>query len=206
MKNAFLRILKLIYSPLNEWIKITQDEKDIASVRNHFFFPCLLLVVLSVVFLTIVQKINAYSGVADQMPWIMLVGRQLFLKVTVVFTSVYVSMLMLNVLVNSYLKMFHEGGSQSSDFGLMHSYMLVVYPSSIIWLLDFVLSLFPSLFVLKVCYFFYTLYVIWCALIVLLPVCSNNIKRSVLSVAISLIIFLIPWMVQKGIDFLANLH
>lgn len=206
MKNAFLRILKLIYSPLNEWIKITQDEKDIASVRNHFFFPCLLLVVLSVVFLTIVQKINAYSGVADQMPWIMLVGRQLFLKVTVVFTSVYVSMLMLNVLVNSYLKMFHEGESQSSDFGLMHSYMLVVYPSSIIWLLDFVLSLFPSLFVLKVCYFFYTLYVIWCALIVLLPVCSNNIKRSVLSVAISLIIFLIPWMVQKGIDFLANLH
>lgn len=207
MKEFFSRIIKLIHAPHNEWVSIVEEEKSISSVRDHFLFPGLLLVVVSIFSVAVFQYCYTVSLAASEqeLPWLLRVGEQLFVNVTYVFCCVYVTMLLIYMMMNLYLTKFHEETKTEEGFGLLQCYMLAVYPALIVWLLDFLLSLMPFLFFLKVVYFLYSLYIIWCALQVLLPRCSDNVERGVLSVTIGIGIFFVAWTVRKLLSFLTKI-
>ena len=207
MKEFFSRIIKLIHAPHNEWVSIVEEEKSISSVRDHFLFPGLLLVVVSIFSVAVFQYCYTVSLAASEqeLPWLLRVGEQLFVNVTYVFCCVYVTMLLIYMMMNLYLTKFHEETKSEEGFGLLQCYMLAVYPAFIVWLLDFLLSLMPFLFFLKVVYFLYSLYIIWCALQVLLPRCSDNVERGVLSVSIGIGIFFVAWTVRKLLSFFTKI-
>lgn len=177
IKSIFLRIVKLVHLPLEEWVHITQDYQNVSSVRKNFFFPCIMLV-LSLTFINALFK------------WSDLVFSEFLRDTLVRFSSLFAGVYFSVLLLNEVLRIKWVAGEASDKDNFYGCFTLTVFSSSIMWCMDMIQMFIPPLFFLAVLNI-YVAYVIWCGLPILFRQLGDN-HKGLLTLIAFVLMFLIP--------------
>lgn len=192
MKSVFLRIYFLVRFPQKTWGEIVGEGADIGKVRDGFFFPCLLVVGL----------VGALDAVLD-FQWMEMVFfaeflRFLAIRLLVLFTSLFAGVYATVLLLPLLQRVPRLTKADLSD--LYNRFALVVYASSVMWVLQLWHGLMPVLFFLPVLKI-YVAYIIWCGLPILFPSIEEN-RIGWLAAIIFAMVLLCPLAVEAFMNSL----
>lgn len=192
MKSIFIRILNLVRTPQEEWNAIVTDSPDVDSVRRSFFFPFLKFVTGAILFICILKFTWTGSSFPQFLGYSAI---QFFVVFSSLFAGVYGSVLILNQL----LAIRYFSGVEKNFY---KCFSLVVYPSSILWIITLLRMMIDALFFIEILDL-YVAYVIWCGLTTVYPKLEDN-KKGVLSIVILVLLFVCPTLVEKLLIHLMN--
>ncbi len=187
MKSIFVRILNLVRNPQGEWKSILRDYEDVASVRKNFFFPCLLFVLLMFVIDCFIRF--DWAAMQNFSDFLSYSAKRLVVSFSALFAGVYFSTLLLSRLLNS---KFWDG----NEHNFYESFVLVVFCSSTMWMLNLIQMFIPSFFFLPILNI-YVMYLVWCALPSFFPTMNEDNKKGIFTAVAFLLMFLCPIAVEK---------
>lgn len=217
MKFVFFRITQLVFHTEESWERIVAEKENMSFVRRHFFLPCLFMVLV----LSSVGVVIDYNwfGMDDWSDFLKKLALKLFLVFCVVFVGTYVGFLIVNFIIRYLLGTDWSTSSLSDENGFLSTlrqkrmeksedfancfekcYLLVVYSSVPLWVVMLLVGLIPSLFFLRI-FYFYVAYVVWTALPILFPDFFTERGRKLLSIVIFVILIFCPIMVERVLSF-----
>ncbi len=174
----------MVSSPAKAWEEIRLEE-DNQNVMNGFVYPLIGLCGLAVFLGSLSFGFEVES--------LRMVLTEVSAMVISLFFGYFVSVYLVNRVTTAML------GGESR---MLQSQLLVGYGLSAIMVLNIVLGLFPSFFLIYWLLQFYIMYIVWEGADKLMGVPEQ--KRMIYSIAVSAILILVPFIIRKVFNFLST--